>query len=85
MAGAICQPWGRRVTKTTLKLADLESLVRMTLRSGGIFAAQVAIAPKGTKGPGANWALLHVDGNRCLEPMTEELIRPLQTRYDLDW
>jgi len=34
---------------------------------------------------GANWALLHLDGNRTLEPVIEELIRPVQTRYDLDW
>ena len=73
------------MTKATLKLAELESLVRVTLRNGGIFVAQVAIAPTGTKGPGANWAPLHVDGNRILEPVIEELVRPVQTRYDLDW
>ena len=73
------------MTKTIFKLAELESLVRETLRSGGIFVAQVAIAPTGTKRPGANWALLHLDGNRTLEPAIEELLRPVQARYDLDW
>jgi hypothetical protein len=56
-----------------------------TLRSGGIFVAQIPIATTGKKRRGANWALLHLDGNRTLEPAIEELLRPVQTRYDLDW
>ena len=69
--------------KRTKSLTELESIVRATLRSAGTFVSEVAIAP--AQGSHGNWAFLHVDGERTLDPTTEELIRALQARYDLAW
>ena len=60
-------------------LKELESIVRAT----GALVSEVAIAP--AQGSQGNWAFLHVDGVRVLDPAIEDLIRALQARYDLAW
>jgi hypothetical protein len=62
-------------------LKELESIVRATLRSTGALVSEVAIAP--AQGSHGNWAFLHVDGERVVDPAIEDLIRALQARYDL--
>ena len=69
--------------KCTKSLTELELIVRAALRSAGTFASEVAIAP--ARGCNGNWAFLHVDGEPVIDPAIEELIRPLQARYDLAW
>ena len=69
--------------KCSKTLKELESIVRANLRSTGRLVSEVAIAP--AQGSHGNWAFLHVDGERVVDPAIEELIRALQARYDLAW
>jgi hypothetical protein len=59
------------------------SIVCAALHSAGTFVSEVAIAP--AQGSHGNWAFLHVDGERVVDPAIEDLMRALQARYDLAW
>jgi hypothetical protein len=62
--------------KCTKSLKELESIVRAALHSAGTFVSEVAIAPaQGSQG--------NRDGERVVDPATEDLMRALQARYDL--
>jgi hypothetical protein len=61
----------------------LESIVRAALRTTGTLVSEVAIAP--AHGSHGNWAFLHVDGVRVVDPAIEDVFRALQARYDLAW
>jgi hypothetical protein len=69
--------------KCTKSLKELEFIVRAALHSAGAFVSEVAIAP--AQGSHGNWAFLHVDGKRVVDPAIEDLMRVLQARYDLAW
>ena len=76
--------WGLRIGKCSSKsLNESESIVRAALCGAGTFARDLAMAP--AHGSGGNWAFLHVNGDRRVDPVTEDLIRALQARYDLAW
>ena len=60
-------------------------MARSALQGGGVIVGQVAIAPASAQIFEANWALLHIDSERKIDPMLKELIRPIQARYDLAW
>jgi hypothetical protein len=76
---------GLSMIKAKKTLAELETMARSALHRSGVIVGQVAIAPACAQIFEANWALLHIDSEREIDPMLEELIRPIQARYDLAW